>query len=76
MELQVTGLPGNPAAVYEVHCDAPDWSASAGTFRVDASGRAQVELTTAARQGEYDHIRILRRTGGTPQVVFDGEVSS
>jgi hypothetical protein len=75
MELHVSGLRGNPAAVYEVHCDAPDWSASAGTFRVDRSGHAQVELTTAARQGEYDHIRILRRTGGAPQVVFDARLS-
>jgi hypothetical protein len=73
--LHVSGLPGNPAAVYEVHCDGPDWSASAGTFRVDGNGHAQVVLTTAARQGEYDHIRVLRRTGGAPQVVFDGALS-
>jgi hypothetical protein len=74
--LHVTGMPGNPAAVYEVHCDAPDWSASAGTFRVDRNGTARVVLTTAARRGEYDHIRVLRRTGGTPQVVFDGAIPS
>ena len=43
-------------------CDAPGWSASAGTFRVDASGKAYVELTTAARRGQYDGIRVLRRT--------------
>jgi hypothetical protein len=73
--LHVSGLPGNPAAVYEVHCDAPDWSASAGTFRVDREGRARVVLTTAARRGEYDHIRVLRRTGGAPKVVFDGALS-
>jgi anti-sigma-K factor RskA len=73
--LHVSGLPGNPAAVYEVHCDGPDWSASAGTFRVDRNGHAQVVLTTAARQGEYDHIRVLRRTGGAPKVVFDGALS-
>jgi hypothetical protein len=76
VKLHVSGLPGNPAAVYEVQCDAPDWSASAGTFRVDRNGRAQVVLTTAARQGEYDHIRVLRRTGGSPEVVFDGALSS
>ena|SRR4051794_36616217 len=74
--LHVSGMPGNPAAVYEVHCDAPDWSASAGTFRVDRDGRARVVLTTAARRGEYDHIRVLRRTGGTPQLVFDGAIPS
>ncbi|MEA2281079.1 MAG: hypothetical protein QOK21_1686 [Solirubrobacteraceae bacterium] len=73
--LHVSGLPRNPAAVYEVQCDAPNWSASAGTFRVDRNGHAQVVLTTAARQGEYDHIRVLRRTGGAPQVVFDGALS-
>jgi Putative zinc-finger len=73
--LHVSGLPGNPAAVYEVRCDAPDWSASAGTFRVDRSGHAEVVLTTAARQGEYDHIRVLRRTDGAPKVVFDGALS-
>jgi anti-sigma factor RsiW len=75
VKLHVSGLPGNPAAVYEVQCDGPDWSASAGTFRVDRHGRAQVVLTTAARQGEYDHIRVLRRTGGGPRVVFDGALS-
>jgi anti-sigma factor RsiW len=75
VRLDVSGLPGNPAAVYEVHCDAPDWSASAGTFRVDDRGRATVILTTAARKGEYDHIRVVRRTGGIPQVVFDAALS-
>jgi hypothetical protein len=76
MRLHVTGLGGDPAAVYEVHCDAPDWSASAGTFRVNRSGDATVELTTAPRHGEYDHIRVLRRTGGMPRVVFDAALSS
>jgi hypothetical protein len=73
--LHVSGMPGDPAAVYEVHCDAPGWSASAGTFRVDRHGSARVVLTTAARKGEYDRIRVLRRTGGTPQVVFDAALS-
>ena len=31
---------GKPGDVYEVFCDAPGWSASAGTFRVDAKGDA------------------------------------
>jgi hypothetical protein len=75
MQLNVTGLPGNPAAVYEVRCDGRDWSATAGTFRVDARGRATVVLTSAARRGEYDHIRVLRRTGGAPQVIFDAALS-
>ena len=38
-----------------------DWTATAGTFRTDADGRAYVVLTTALRQGEYDAIRIVRR---------------
>jgi hypothetical protein len=70
MQLWVKGLPGDRAAVYEVHCDAPDWSASAGTFRVDAQGRAHVELTTAARRGQYDRIRITRKTASGEQTVF------
>jgi hypothetical protein len=37
------------------------WTASAGTFRTDANGRAYVVLTTALRKGEYDAIRIVRR---------------
>ena len=68
MHLWVKGLPSDPGAVYEVHCDAPGWSASAGTFRVGADGKAYVVLTTAARRGEYDAIRIVRR--GDHRVVF------
>ena len=61
MRLWVRGLPRDPGIVYEVQCDAPGWSASAGTFRVDSHGRAFVVLNTAARRGEYDAIRIVRR---------------
>ena len=61
MRLWVRGLPRDPGIVYEVQCDAPGWSASAGTFRVNAQGRAYVVLNTAARRGEYDAIRIVRR---------------
>ena len=61
MRLWVRGLPPDPGIVYEVQCDAPGWSASAGTFRADAQGRAYVVLNTAARRGEYDAIRIVRR---------------
>jgi Putative zinc-finger len=75
MHLRVAGLPADPKAVYEVHCDSPGWSASAGTFRVDRDGAATVVLTTAARRGQYDHIRVLRRTGGAPRVVFVGALS-
>lgn len=61
MRLWVRGLPRDPGIVYEVQCDAPGWSASAGTFRADAHGRAYVVLNTAARRGEYDAISVVRR---------------
>lgn len=64
VHLWVRGLPADPGAVYEVLCEAPRWSASAGTFRTDTRGRAYVILTTAARRGEYDSIRIVRRERG------------
>jgi hypothetical protein len=60
LHLWVRGLP-REEAVYEVLCDAPNWTATAGTFRTDAEGRAYVVLTTALRRGEYDAIRIVRR---------------
>jgi hypothetical protein len=75
MDLWVSGLPADPAAVYEVHCDAPEWSASAGTFRVDREGRAHVELTTAARRGQYDRIRITRKTATGERTVFSTSLS-
>jgi hypothetical protein len=61
VDLWVNGLPHDKDAVYEVLCDAEMWTATAGTFRTDASGRAHVVLTTALRRGEYDAIRIVRR---------------
>jgi putative zinc finger protein len=64
VRLKVWSLPGDPAAVYEVRCEAPGWSASAGTFHVDSHGNAYVVLTTAARQGEYDYIRVVRHDRG------------
>jgi Putative zinc-finger len=62
VHLWVKGLPRDKDAVYEVLCDAQMWTASAGTFRTDADGRAVVVLTTALRKGEYDAIRIVRRS--------------
>jgi anti-sigma factor RsiW len=62
VHLWVDGLPHDANAVYEVLCDAQMWTASAGTFRTDANGRAYVVLTTALRKGEYDAIRIVRRS--------------
>jgi hypothetical protein len=70
----VRGLPADRSAVYEVHCDSPAWSASAGTFRVSGDGTAYVELTTAARRGEYRAIRIVRRNDR--RVVFTARLAS
>jgi anti-sigma factor RsiW len=61
VHLWVSGLPRDQNAVYEVLCDAEAWTATAGTFRTDANGKAVVVLTTALRKGEYDAIRIVRR---------------
>jgi len=62
--LWVNGLRPGARRVYEVLCDGNGWSASAGTFRADARGHAEVRLTTAARVGEYKRIRIVYRTDG------------
>jgi hypothetical protein len=61
LRLWVNDLPGGPGDVYEVFCDAKGWSASAGTFRVDAQGYAYAILTTAVKRGQYDKIRVVRR---------------
>ena len=65
VHLWVKGLPPGGDTVYEVRCERPGWSASAGTFRADARGRAYVVLTTAARLGEYERIRVVRRSDAT-----------
>jgi hypothetical protein len=74
MRLWVRGLPGDPGIVYEVHCDAPGWSASAGTFRADSHGRAYVVLNTAARRGEYDAIRVVRRSRSSETDVLQAKL--
>ena len=61
LHLWVRNMPADPRAIYEVLCEAPTWRASAGTFRVNTEGRAYVVLSTAARRGEYDSIRVVRR---------------
>ena len=65
VHLWVNGLPPGGETVYEVRCERPGWSASAGTFRTDARGRAYVVLTTAARLGEYERMRVVRRSDTT-----------
>jgi anti-sigma factor RsiW len=74
VHLWVKGLPPGAEAVYEVRCERSGWSASAGTFRVDARGRAYVVLTTAARIGEYERIRVIRRSEPADANVMSGEV--
>jgi anti-sigma factor RsiW len=74
LHLWVKGLPPGTEAVYEVRCERPGWSASAGTFRADARGRAYVVLTTAARIGEYERIRVVRRSGPRDADVMSGEI--
>jgi anti-sigma factor RsiW len=73
MHLWVSGLPRDDKAVYEVHCDAPGWTASGGTFRAGPDGAAYVTLTTAARRGQYDAIRIVRRDDH--RVVFSASLT-
>jgi Putative zinc-finger len=74
LHLWVKGLPPGAEAVYEVRCERAGWSASAGTFRADARGRAYVVLTTAARIGEYERIRVIRRTAPRDADVMSGEI--
>ncbi len=61
VHLTASGLPSGPGRVYEMLCEKRGWSASAGTFRADAQGRVEARLTTAARVGEYDSVRVVYR---------------
>jgi anti-sigma factor RsiW len=64
VHLSVRGLKPN-AYQYELWCVRDDgWRISAGTFRVDASGRADVRLTTAAMPTEYHTLAIEARGAG------------
>ena len=75
VHLVVRGLPGDGRAVYEVRCEGGNWSASAGSFRTDARGRAYAVFTTAARKGEYDRIRVVRRMHGRMTDVLKGRIN-
>jgi hypothetical protein len=77
--LRVNGLKGRPEDLYQLWCVRDDGSKiSAGTFRVDASGRADVRLTTAAAVGDYNRLSVERmarppaQPGG--QRVMTGEI--
>ncbi|MEA2431940.1 MAG: hypothetical protein QOF65_1814 [Thermoleophilaceae bacterium] len=72
VNLSVRGLHGGPSSVYELWCIRDDGQkVSAGTFRTDPSGRADVNLTTAAVPGEYHRLGIERKPGVT---VMAGEI--
>jgi hypothetical protein len=75
LRLWVSHMSGKPGDVYEVLCESKRWSASAGTFRVDADGDAYVILTTAAKRGQYDSIRVVRKSGGRSDDVLDGRLA-
>jgi anti-sigma-K factor RskA len=61
--LRVTGLKGRPDDLYELWCVRDDGSKiSAGTFRVDSSGRADVNLTSAASVGDYHRLSVERKS--------------
>jgi anti-sigma-K factor RskA len=77
--LSVRGLHGSPDTVYELWCLRDDGAkVSAGTFRTDASGRADVSLTTAAIPGEYHRLGVERKSlspNGPPGTsVMAGEI--
>jgi hypothetical protein len=73
LRLWVYNLPAD--GVYEVLCESKDWSASAGTFRVDPKGNAYVIMTTAAKRGEYDSIRVVRKSDGHEYDVLGGKLA-
>jgi anti-sigma-K factor RskA len=64
VNLRVRGLRGNPGTVYELWCIRDDGQkVSAGTFRTDAAGKANVNLTTAAVPGDYHRLGVERKPG-------------
>jgi anti-sigma factor RsiW len=75
LRLWVYNLPNQPGDVYEVLCESNKWSASAGTFRVNPRGNAYVILTTAAKRGQYDSIRVVRKSDGHEYNVLDGKLA-
>jgi anti-sigma factor RsiW len=75
VHLWATGLQPGSKQVYEMLCGNADWDASAGTFRADQNGRVSVRLTTAARVGEYDRVRVVTKgRDGTTNDVLTGRL--
>jgi hypothetical protein len=75
VHLWANGLRSGRKHVYEVLCEKGGWSASAGTFRADANGHVEARLTTAARVGEYDSLRVVYRDErGHPKDVLTGRL--
>jgi hypothetical protein len=77
--LRVSGLSADPSSIYEVWCVRNDGAkVSAGTFRVDPHGDANVDLTTAAVPSEYQRMSVERQqetaTGWTGQRVLAGAI--
>jgi hypothetical protein len=75
--LRVNGLKGSPRNLYELWCVRDDGTKiSAGTFRVDAGGRADVSLTTAADMGDYHRLSVERKQQppASGQQVMAGEI--
>jgi anti-sigma factor RsiW len=75
VHLWASGLQPGSMKVYEMLCESKRWSASAGTFRADAHGKVEVRLTTAARVGEYDRVRVVTKDrDGTTSDVLTGRL--
>lgn len=79
VRLKVNGLKGRPDYLYELWCVRDDgMKISAGTFRVDSHGRADVNLTTAAVVGDYHRLSVERRAqppaSAPGQPVMAGEI--
>jgi hypothetical protein len=73
VRLRVSGLDLAPGNGYELWCISKrgDWI-SGGTFRVSRGGRADVELTSAARPGDYE--RVLITQAGEREPLMAGHV--
>jgi hypothetical protein len=75
VHLWANGLQPGSKRVYEMLCGNAKWTASAGTFRADDRGRVSVRLTTAARVGEYDRVKVVTKEhDGTTSDVLTGRL--